>query len=135
MPVAKEFKDFNFWYKKGCKFLKERNCQEAIDSFDHALEMDPYFFEAWYDKYSAFQKLDKHLEAAYCLQKALKVELEAYEIVLGINPQDSNMWNKKGIVLELLGEPEKALESFKIAVKVDPDNDEAQFNRVNISVK
>ena len=49
----------------------------AVDSFDHAIKLDPYFGKAWVNKGDALKNLGKTGDA-----------IEAYDRAIAINPND-----------------------------------------------
>ncbi|MBV1766708.1 MAG: tetratricopeptide repeat protein [Methanobacterium sp.] len=48
--------------------------QEALESYNKALELDPLEAAAWYGKSEIFQKLNNDPEALNCLNKVLELK-------------------------------------------------------------
>jgi len=68
-------------------------------------------------------------------EKQLLFMKEQYRIRLEKNPNDEATWAALGNVLETLGEEDKALEAYREAVRINPDNQAAQqgIKRIGIS--
>ncbi|MEX2719869.1 MAG: tetratricopeptide repeat protein, partial [Candidatus Wukongarchaeota archaeon] len=47
--------------------------EKAIECFDKAIEIDPNFAEAWYNKGRALEELGKTKEADACIMHAFKL--------------------------------------------------------------
>lgn len=127
--VGKFQGNFVAWNVRGNSLASKGRYKEAVAAFDKALEISPRFFEAWYNKASAFEGLGKKHKADECYYIAFILELLSYNKVLERNPMDADAWNGRGIVLELLGDSRRALESFNKALKIDSENDEIWFNK------
>ena len=46
--------------------------------------------------------------------------LECFEKILATNPNDPDIWNKKGVALRSLGRYDEAIESFNKALEITP---------------
>ena len=46
--------------------------------------------------------------------------LDCFEKILAINPDDPDVWNKKGAALRSLGRYDEAIESFNKALEITP---------------
>jgi len=51
----------------------------------------------------------KYEEALYCFEK-----------IIAIDPNDPDIWNKKGVALRSLGRYDEAIESFNKALEITP---------------
>jgi tetratricopeptide (TPR) repeat protein len=61
----------HIWNNKGIYYyLHYKNYQKALECFDKAIECDPSFGDAWWDKYKAHLKLGQRKEADLALIKA-----------------------------------------------------------------
>jgi tetratricopeptide (TPR) repeat protein len=61
------------WNNKGIYYyLQNEDYQKALECFDKAIESDPNFGDAWYDKYKAHLKLGQNREAEVALKKSTK---------------------------------------------------------------
>ena len=53
---------------------KSGKYQEAIEHFDKAIELDPNYVDAWYNKGVVLDNLGEHEEAIECYDKALELD-------------------------------------------------------------
>lgn len=72
--------------------------EQAIASYDRALEVDPDCIEAWANKGKALNDLSRHQEA-----------LECYQRVLNLDPDNAESWSDKGVTLRAIGQIQEAL--------------------------
>jgi tetratricopeptide (TPR) repeat protein len=49
-----------------CPVLSEAFYQDAVESYDKAIEIDPFFKDAWYKKGIALEKLKRYTESKKC---------------------------------------------------------------------
>jgi len=138
-------KDEISWNIEGVEFLRQRKISEAIECFDKAIEINPFFELPWGNKARGFFDLEKYDEALDCLNKALELHpswsealslkgpiliilgkneeaLECLEKVTKINPEDWTAWDNKGRVLCNIGRYKEALECFDRSLKFNPEN-------------
>jgi tetratricopeptide (TPR) repeat protein len=73
---------------EGNKCYFKREYMNAIARYDEAIDIDPYYADAWYNKGSALEKLGKYDEAIRC-----------YDNAIDIDPSYSNAWYGKGKIL------------------------------------
>ena len=62
------------WIKNGLFFAREEKYEEAIKSFDKALEINPHYSKAWNNKGIVLAKLKKYNDAIKCYDNALNIE-------------------------------------------------------------
>ncbi|MEP6768799.1 MAG: sulfatase-like hydrolase/transferase, partial [Acidobacteriota bacterium] len=89
----------------------------AIQSFEHALRLDPRNAVAW-------QNIGITLVHARDLQGALR----AFDKAFALNERLPRAWNGRGVVLEELGRHAEAVAAWKRAVALDPGQLDALFN-------
>jgi len=121
------------WYDEGNAHIQSENLTLAAEAFDHAIYLEPEYFEAWNAKADALNRAGEFSEA----QKASSRALE-------INPGYVRGWINRGQILYNIGyyyedqmsNPEKADEyyleqllAFEKAIELDPENAEAWFNK------
>ncbi|MGB7442146.1 MAG: tetratricopeptide repeat protein [Coleofasciculaceae cyanobacterium] len=94
--------------------------EEALASYEKALEIKPDLHEAWYNRGVALYKLGRYEEA-----------IASYEKALEIKPDNYAAWNNKGNALGELGRYEEAIASYERALEIKPDNYAAWNNRGN----
>ena len=97
---------------EGKKLKDEDKHEEAITSFDKAIEIKPEFADVWYNKGETLQKLEKYEEAVACYDKVIEIDPnndlpgdEKVNIVVGA-------WNGKGDALQKLERYDDALACY-----------------------
>ena len=80
---------------EGKKLDDEGKHEEAVASFDKAIEIKTEFTRAWYNKGDTLQKLERYDDALAC-----------YDKVIEMFPGDIMTWDNQRIVLEKLGRHE-----------------------------
>jgi len=83
--------------------------QEAVASYDKALDIDPKLASAWYDRCQALAKLGRHQEALSAIERYLQLE-----------PKDADGWHSKGTAFFKLRRYQKALASYDTASSLKP---------------
>jgi protein O-GlcNAc transferase len=94
--------------------------EQALPAFDRAIQLNPGFADAYYNRAAALQALGR-LDAA----------LESYEQAIRLRPNFANAYNNKGVVLRRLGRPSDALACLERALQLQPDSAEAHNNLGN----
>lgn len=133
MPVAAYSDEAANAFGRGTDLVNAEDYPGAIASFDHAISLEPEYFEAWDNKADALNRAGEYSDALIASEKSLK-----------INPEYVRGWINRGQILynigyyyeDVLGDPDKAeeyyleqLHAFEQAIRIDPDNPEAHFNR------
>lgn len=126
--------------------------QEAVESYDRAIQLSPDYAVAYFNRGIALQKLgqlykavesyDKAIQlksdyaAAYCNRgNALKdyglpeMAVESYEKAIQIKPDNAEAYSNRGTALQEMGQLDKAVESHEKAIQLKPDNAAMQYNR------
>ena len=91
---------------------------EALHSYEQAIELNPRYDSAWLNKGVILRKLGRTEEALAC-----------YDKVLSLNPQSSVAWHNKGVALRKLGRPHDELQCYDRAVALNPQYAEAWMNK------
>ncbi|MBS9382766.1 MAG: tetratricopeptide repeat protein [Dolichospermum sp. BR01] len=94
------------------------NYEEAISSYDKAVEFKPDLHEAWYNRGYSLDDLGRYEEA-----------ISSYDKAVEFKPDKHEAWNNRGISLGNLGRYEEAISSYDKAVEFKPDFHEAWNNR------
>ena len=139
-------KTANEWNGEGIRLANKRDygsIEKALEAFDNALEMDPQYAEACYNKGDTLDFLMRYEEAMECFNKAVEINpqyleawdrkgdtldflmryeeaMECYTKVLEIYPQYVEAWNRKGFALLILGRNKEAIECCDKALEIDP---------------
>ena len=97
---------------------KRRNYIKALEEFDKALEVEPNFDKAWYNKGLTQFNL-KDLDAA----------LKSYDTVVKLKPDNKSAWNNRGLILMELNKPQDAMKCFDKVTDLDSKDSEGWFNK------
>jgi tetratricopeptide (TPR) repeat protein len=109
----------NAWLDEGFAQSKLGRFEEAILSFNKAIEINPNNVPAWSNKGWTLDKLERFEEAIKCYDKAIE-----------ISPNGSSFtWFNKGQALKNLSRFEDALQSFAKAIEIDPKYEDAWFQK------
>ena len=91
--------------------------EEAVDSYNKAIEFQPDFAEAYYNRGNALTNLGQP-EAA----------VDNYDQVIEFQPDCAEAYSNRGNVLKELGQLEAAVDSCNQAIELQPDFAEAHWN-------
>lgn len=129
----------------GAFFLREkRNIPEALKLFDEALKLNPEYFEAYYNKGLALDRLKRlreaieqykqavrvastNVDARKTLAQALQKEgdplgaIEQYRILKGYDPNRAEVLASLGALLIQVGKFPEAAEEFSEMIELYPD--------------
>ncbi|MDJ0689820.1 MAG: tetratricopeptide repeat protein [Xenococcaceae cyanobacterium MO_188.B32] len=106
------------WFDLGLKQASAGNLDEAIISWEKALELNPNLGEAWHNRGSALGRLGNYEEA-----------LASFEQTLKIDPHNAQAWNERGHVLYQLSQWQGAADSWERAVTIVSNNYQFWYNR------
>ncbi len=106
------------WNNQGVALGNLGRVEEAIASYDKALEIKPEDDVTWKNRGVALGKLGRLEEAIVSFDKALK-----------FNPDLHEAWYNRGLALGNLGRVEEAIASFDKALEIKPDLHGASYNR------
>ncbi len=104
--------------QEGALFAVAGDYEQAIASYDKALEIQPHNFSIWDVRGDALRNLSHYEEAVASYNKALE-----------INPDYPYSWWSRGDVLERLGRYEEAVVSYDQALKIQPDLHRVALNK------
>ncbi len=92
--------------------------QEAINSTNSAIALNPNSLTAWFNRAVFYDSLQQYEPAAIAYQQALKIQ-----------PQQERVWFALGVVLLRLKRQPEAIAAFEEALKINPNYSEAIHNR------
>lgn len=124
-------------------YMKKMKPKEAFETSQTVLRIDPLYFDALYSSAIALANMGRWKEAlgyfekvleiepenkliriqyAYCLYALNRAEeaLQVYLKLLDEHPNDPIIYREIGILYDSMGELDKACESLKKAVEIDP---------------
>ncbi|WP_072060870.1 tetratricopeptide repeat protein [Crocosphaera watsonii] len=113
--------DHQAWYFRGNALYNLGRYEEAIASYDQALEIKPDKDKAWYNRGIALHNLGRLEETITSWDKALEISSNDYEA-----------WYCRGNVLFFLGKHDEALESYLKARELQLDYDEVCIKVCNL---
>jgi tetratricopeptide (TPR) repeat protein len=102
----------------GLNLNRQARYEEAISSFDQALEIKPDYYLSWHNRGIALYNLRKYEEATSSFDQALKIKPDYYL-----------SWYNRGIALYNLRKYEEAISSYDQALEIKPDYDRAHDER------
>ncbi|MDX5427969.1 MAG: tetratricopeptide repeat protein, partial [Bacteroidota bacterium] len=102
------------WYYLGVVYNKMRDFDRSIWAFDYAILIDEEFTAAYYEKARTLERMERYAEAA-----------EVYEASFGFDDPTGYSYYRLGNCYRHLGNFNKAYKYFTLAVKEDPELDEA----------
>lgn len=106
------------WYNQGNKLRKLQRYEEAIASYERAIEIKSDYYEAWYYRSYLLYKLQRYEEA-----------ITSYDKVIQLNPEEADAWYNRGLILETLQKPEGALASYDKVIEIRSDFYQAWYTR------
>jgi len=112
--VVSKFKEDLGSFGLGYVFALQKMNEEALAAFEKAIELNPQYYKAWYNKGVMLVNLNRYEHA-----------LAAFEKAIELNPQYSEAWNNKGGMLGQLNWPKDALAAFEKAIELNPQYSEA----------
>ncbi len=113
------------WYNKALSFSSLGKFDEALGSLNYALNVNPYYTLALYEKGSLLQLMNKFEEAS-----------ELYNKILTIDEDFKLAWYNKATIESKQNNKEKALDYLTRAVLLDTSYAEmADYDRDFINIK
>jgi len=100
----------NVFYEVANSYISLEKYEEAITSYDKALQIKPDLYDAWNNRGGALGKLGRYEEAIASSDKALQIKSDLHEA-----------WNNRGVALNGLGRHEEAIASYDKALQIKPD--------------
>lgn len=113
-------------YQKANTFYELKQYEDAIESYEKVVEIEPDFFQAWNGLGKTFYDIKRYKEA-----------LKAYNSAIKLENNDKEAWRDRGFTLYKLGRYEDAISSFDKALKLDREQPEVwnalgeAFSKIN----
>lgn len=117
-PLAKEL------YKKGGTFFEENKFEEAIDYYSKAINEDPKYSSAYFNRALSFAIINKYQEATRDAEKVLEIEPESYDAPYVM-----------GIISEYQQDFEGAKEWYQKALSKNPKYEQARSRLEQLKTK
>lgn len=140
------FEDAIIWYNQAFELSKNKAFDEAIESFEKAVMLDPNFIDAWFGLGYVHDIKKDYDEAIMCFQEALKLDPENeaikkklayvfsslvfisqnaekdeewYEELLQQDLRDYNSWFKLGSYCSSQGRLDEAMKCYQSCIKLE----------------
>lgn len=138
--------------KQGNAFFFDSRYDDAVASYDRALQLNPELQEAWFTKASTLMLLQRYDEAASAYQFATQLKPKSYEAWMGLGnaliksqqaqdavialneaialkPEDALALMNRANIYRELEQPELALSDYEAAIALKPDFAKAHFQK------
>ncbi len=106
------------WLYSGIVYGVLGNMQQAINDLNKAIELNPQFAEAYYNRGIAYGNLGNNRKAIKDFDKAIEMK-----------SQYARAYFYRGIAYLVLENSKEALSNFSTVIQLNPQNAEAYFNR------
>lgn len=109
-------------YMRGRQLLPQRNSKDlemAMQSFRHAVELDPRFALAWVGIAESASLLNSH--GTLNPDEMTEIMQDAVDRALAINPNLGEAYVSRGSLLEFLNHKEQAEAAYKRAIELSPN--------------
>jgi tetratricopeptide (TPR) repeat protein len=126
----------------GLLFASGKNYEQAVESFEQAVQIKPDFFAAWNDRGNSMCNLGRYEEAIRSCRKAISLnpnyldaydslgfiyyrqkdypsEIKTYQQAIKIDSTEAYLYFKRGDSYRLMGYYEEALKDFERAIELD----------------
>jgi tetratricopeptide (TPR) repeat protein len=117
-PSLDPIRAYELWNEKGLIHAMGKEYEQAIASWDRALEFKPDDHEAWNNRGIALANLGRFEDA-----------IASYDRALEIKPDFHDAWYGRGIALGNLGRFEQAIASYDRALEIKPDFHDTWYGR------
>jgi CHAT domain-containing protein/Flp pilus assembly protein TadD len=116
--LESQLKKCKEWFDLGNDLFEVGQYEKAIESYEQAIDIEPNFGEALYNKGVALVSLGQYEKA-----------IVSYDRAIAIQPDDYEAWCNRGVALGNLRRYEEAIVSYDRAIAIQPDDYEAWYSR------
>jgi Flp pilus assembly protein TadD len=106
------------WVEKGFALGIAGEHQEAIGAFTKAIELNPKYAEAFYNRGEAYRILGN-----------FRLAIRDYDKAIELNPTDAKPYGARGVAYGSLGEHRQAIRDYDKAIELDPTDAEIYVTR------
>jgi tetratricopeptide (TPR) repeat protein len=133
------------YIKQGQAFYFECRYDEALKSYEKALDTAANNSDAWFGKGKALKRLRRYEEAVFCFEKVLKLDPNVYAAwvelgsahrwmkhldlainscnqAINLNPDYARAWYNRACYYAICGEVTIALQDLQEAIRLTPDD-------------
>lgn len=104
------------FYNMGVVYTFLKREEEALEQFRRSLELEPGYFQAWYNMG----------QILLLKKKDLSLALNCFDRALMIKPDYASALYQRGLVFELMGDLLEACECWERTLEIDPGNEQAR---------
>ena len=145
----------NDLFVEGKRLHDEGKYEEAVASFDKAIEIKPEFADVWNSKGEALRALKKYEEAIASYDKAIETDpknadacvnkgfvlarklhrhndaIASFDKAIEIDPKNADAWNHKGNAIYYFSRFDDAIVCYDKATEIDPKEAYYYYNKGN----
>lgn len=107
---AEGIQDAAIWGNKGKALINTNENAAALEAFDQALQLDPFYAEGWVLRGDVLVRLERYADAA-----------DSYDRALAIDKTNADIMGRKAKVLSYLGRNTEALDLYQRAISLNPN--------------
>ena len=145
---------FVSWYNLGNALGRENKFEESCEAHDYCLAINDRFSSALMSKAINLLRIRRYKEAIECYQEHISIEgaqaitfsyigecyeklenhnkaMLNYDQAIALDPRWTDAYVGRGIVKDLLGKPTGAIADLEMALKIDPENNDALYYMAN----
>jgi tetratricopeptide (TPR) repeat protein len=109
-PNQTQDRQCSLLYEQGSIFYANKQYEEAIASYNKAIEIKPSYLEAWSNRGFALRQLGKYEEA-----------IASYDKVINIDPENASTYYARGLTRYELGDVAGAAADYIEAIRLNPN--------------
>jgi tetratricopeptide (TPR) repeat protein len=106
------------WTQRGDDLYLQARYGDAVDAYNKALEIDPYYSIAWNKRGNALTQLGYYEEA-----------IRNYDKAIELDPYYGQAWDNKGHALFRVGLFNESLNAYNRAIAINPNDLHAMVNK------
>lgn len=131
------YKNPEVYYNVGYIKAAQKKYDESINAFRRAITIDQKYAKAYKALGEVYLKVGDKEKAEEMMQRAGEIYMEkdmsqeaeiAFQEVLKLNPNTTNIYNSLGILYRRNGEFTKSMSAYEKALRVDPEDENIFFN-------
>ncbi len=135
--IVELYEDPEVYYNIGYIRAAQQRYDESIVAFRKAIYLDKKFADAYRALGEVYEKIGQNEKAENMMQRAGEIYMEksmskeaeiAFNEVLKLNPNTTNIYNSLGILYRRNREFSKAINAYEKALKIDSEDENILFN-------
>ncbi len=109
---------------RGLEALEKQEYAVALDMFSTAIELDPEFAEAWNKRATLYYVIDDYTASISDVGQVLALEPRHWAALAGL-----------GIMMEEIGNNERALEAYRAALEINPHLEDVRASERRLTIE